>query len=145
MNDKEIANTLHSLVQLDIDAVHAYKEAIEKIDDVTIREQLTTYQQDHERHISDLSAEIRALGETPPEFSLDFKGYFIQGFTSLRSVTGTDGALKAMQTNEKMTNKEYREASTKVFPVRIQDIISKAYEDEKRHLDFIDMKIQRLS
>ncbi len=143
MDNKEIAKKLSSLAQLDIDAVHAYKEAIEKVEDLQIRENLTRYREDHERHFSELSAEIRRLGETPPEFSPDFKGYLIQGFTSLRSMTGTEGALKAMHTNEKLTNKTYKEAGSWNLPTDIQTIIDQAYEDERHHLEYIEMKLNK--
>ena len=143
MDNKEIAKKLSSLAQLDIDAVHAYKEAIEKVEDLKVREKLALYREDHERHISELSAEIRQLGETPPDFSPDFKGFFIQGFTSLRSMTGTDGALNAMHTNEKLTNKNYREASDWNLPTNLQKIINMAYEDEKRHLEYIELELKK--
>ena len=50
------------------------------------------------------------LGGNPPKRSVDLKGLLLEGFTALRSVTGTEGALKAMQSNEKTTNKKYQEA-----------------------------------
>ena len=143
MDNKEIAKRLSSLAQLDIDAVHAYKEAIERVEDPQVRENLVRYREDHERHVSELSAEISRLGETPPEFSVDFKGFFIQGFTSLRSMTGTEGALNAMHTNEKLTNKNYSEASIWNLRTNIQAIINLAYEDEKRHLQYIEMELDK--
>lgn len=143
MDNKEIAKKLGSLAQLDIDAVHAYKEAIEKVEDPQVRENLVRYREDHERHISELSAEISRLGETPPDFSPDFKGFLIQGFTSLRSMTGTEGALNAMHTNEKLTNKNYSEASSWNLPTNIQTIINQAYEDERRHLEYIEMELKK--
>ena len=142
MDNKEIAKKLSSLVQLDIDAVHAYKEAIEKVDDLQVREHLTQYRQDHERHISDLSAEIRRLGGTPPEFSLDFKGYLIKGFTSLRSAIGTKGALNAMHTNEKLTNKEYEAAKYWDMSPDLKQMIALAREDERRHLEYIERALE---
>ncbi|MGB3225217.1 MAG: DUF2383 domain-containing protein [Desulforhopalus sp.] len=143
MDNKEIAKKLGSLAQLDIDAVHAYKEAIDKVEDPQVRANLVRYREDHERHIAELSAEIRRLGETPPDFSPDFKGFFIQGFTSLRSITGTEGALNAMHTNEKLTNKNYSEAGNWNLPTNIQSIINLAYEDEKRHLEYIEMELKK--
>lgn len=142
MDNNEIVNKLNSLVQLDIDAVHAYKEATEKVENPVVREHLTLYRQDHDRHIADLSAEIRKLGGTPPEYSLDFKGYLIKGFTSLRSATGTEGALNAMHTNEKLTNKEYEAAKYWDLPPDLKQIIALAREDERRHLEYIERALQ---
>lgn len=143
MDQKEIAKKLAALVQLDIDAVHAYQEAIEKIDHAPIREQLARYREDHNQHITALSAQIRKLGEVPPEFAPDFKGYIIQGFTSLRSATGTQGALKAMHTNEKLTNAGYNDAAEwQDLPMGIKQIIAMALEDERRHIEFIEYSLE---
>jgi hypothetical protein len=57
---------------------------------------MVSIRDDHKRHIELLASEIPTLGGTPPDYSPDFKGYLISGFTSLRSITGTEGALKAM-------------------------------------------------
>ena len=142
MNEKEIADKLSSLVQLDIDAIHAYDQAIDKIDVPSIHEQLRQFRDDHHRHVTDLSAAIRQLGGTPPDFSPDFKGYFIQGFTSLRSMTGTEGALKAMRTNEQLTNRTYEEASSWSLSPSIHALIEQNYADEKRHIMYIDQAIE---
>ena len=139
METKDILDMLGSLAQLDVDAYHAYAQAIEKVDLAAVREQLTTYQQDHLRHYQELSRQIADLGGSPPEFSQDFKGYFIAGFTSLRSVTGTKGALEAMQSNEKMTNKNYGEASSRAdLPPGVHELLVTFYQDEQTHLNFIE-------
>jgi uncharacterized protein (TIGR02284 family) len=132
------AKKLSSLAQLDIDAVHAYGQAIEQIDAPAIREQLTRFREDHNRHIRELSEKIRELGKTPPEHSPDFKGFLIEGFTALRSMTGTEGALKAMQTNETLTNNRYEEATKSDFRLDIKALVEKNYSDEKRHIQYIE-------
>jgi hypothetical protein len=48
---------------------------------------------DHQQHIENLSRILRLNGEEAPEQTKDFKGFLIGGFTSLRSVTGDEGAL----------------------------------------------------
>ena len=141
MDNKDMAQKLASLAQLDIDAAHAYAAAIEKVDMASVKERLEGYREDHERHIKALSTEISRLGETPPDYSPDFKGFFIEGFTSLRSSSGTAGALKAMHTNEKLTNKRYEEASRLDLPAGLKNIIAAAWEDERRHLDYVETAI----
>jgi uncharacterized protein (TIGR02284 family) len=145
MDKSEMAKNLASLMQLDIDAVHAYDQAIKNIETPTIRDQITKFRDDHKQHIEDLAPEIRALGETPPEYSPDFKGYLISGFTSLRSITGTEGALKAMHTNEKLTNKNYDEARTWPLPTSAKAIVEKNYSDERTHLEYIEKTLQARS
>lgn len=141
MDDREIAKRLSDLCQLDIDAVHAYGKAIEHIDIPEVRDQIIKFQNDHERHITDLSGIIRRLGHEPPEFSKDFKGFLLEGFTALRGVTGSEGALKALKSGEEMTNKKYSEARSWEMPLDIVSVIQNNYEDEQRHLHYVNQAI----
>ncbi|MBZ0155866.1 MAG: PA2169 family four-helix-bundle protein [Alphaproteobacteria bacterium] len=141
ISDRDIIEKLQDLVQVDIDAVHAYGQAIEKIDIVSVREQVIRFQEDHQRHISDLSAVIRRLGGEPPKFSKDFKGFLLEGFTAVRSITGTEGALKALKSGEDFTNKRYSDARSWSLPMDILSIIQSNYEDEQRHLHYVEQAI----
>jgi uncharacterized protein (TIGR02284 family) len=136
--EQHAMETLESLMQLDFDAVQAYTQAIERIDHRAVREQLTAFRADHQRHIADLSECIRRFGGEPPERKRDFKGFLIEGFTAIRSMTGTEGALKAMQGNEETTNKHYREALDVAFPADVRALIERNYDDERRHLTYVD-------
>lgn len=144
MDSKEIVKRLSDLAQLDIDAFHAYGQALGSIDDMGIKTNMERYQADHERHYVELSQLIRQYGGTPPEFSRDFKGYLIQGMTSLRSAMGMEGALKAMKTNEELTNRQYSQASRdNRFPMELRPILDRFHGDEKTHLSFIEQTLKR--
>jgi uncharacterized protein (TIGR02284 family) len=145
VNEKDLIDRLSSLMQLDIDAVHAYGQAIDSIKDPAIKNELIMFRDDHERHIGDLSLAISNLGGQPPERSRDFKGFLIEGFTALRSVTGTEGALKAMKGNEELTNKTYRDALDLQLPPDIRDIVERNYRDEQRHLAYINRVLSNRS
>lgn len=137
MENKEITSQLKKLIHLDIDAIHAYTQAIDHIDIQDVKDRLIEFRSDHQRHVDDLSAIVRRFGEEPPAFKADFKGYLIQGMTSLRSVAGTAGALKAMRSNEELTNKSYDKAVSVGFPPEIQVVVTRNRDDERRHLDYI--------
>jgi rubrerythrin len=138
MNAKSV-DILKSLVQLDIDAVGAYSQAIEHIENTHISENLNKFMRDHQQHIDNLSNILRVNGEEAPEMSRDFKGFFIEGFTSLRSVTGDEGALKAMRTNEQLTNKKYKEAIDELsLDTDIIATVEGNYRDEQEHLSYIE-------
>jgi rubrerythrin len=137
MTRDEILNQLEKLIQLDVDATHAYDQAIKNVDDQAIKDKLLLFQGDHRRHIDLLSAKVLELGGTPPELTSDFKGFFISGFTALRSLTGTKGALEAMETNERLTTTKYQDASQLVWPTDVSSIIQSNLADEQRHLSFI--------
>lgn len=137
MDHNETTKNLNSLIQLDIDAIHGYEQAMKNINEMHIRDQLAEFRNDHHRHFRELSAVVQGSGGTPPEYSPDFKGFFIQGFTALRSLTGTEGSLKAMETNEKLTNKTYEEASSWDLPLDVISLIRSNLDDEKLHLRYI--------
>lgn len=142
MDTKQVNKKLSKLMQLDVDAVRAYDQAIQNIDVATVRDNLSTFKSDHERHIEDLSAAIRRNGGTPPERKPDVKGFFIEGFTSIRSKSGTEGALKAMQGNEKLTNKTYQDALDSDLPADMRAIVKRNREDERRHLEYIEKALR---
>ena len=112
---KVLLKRLESLAQLDIDAVHAYTAAIERIDLSDVKERLIAFRGDHERHIADLSPLIEELGGQAPKNTPDFKGFVIQGFTALRSMISNESALKAMKSNEELTNKTYEQRLSSSF------------------------------
>lgn len=139
---EEMVKKIKSLIQLDVDAVHAYQQAIEKIEVPLIREQLTRFKEDHERHVRELSERLTAMGEEPPRPAPDLKGYLIEGFTALRSMTGTEGALKAMRTNEQLTNRRYEEARRMNAPADLHALLEANYEDERRHLAYVEQALR---
>lgn len=142
MKNQEIVTKLTKLIQLDIDAAEAYKQALQKIDHMAIHTSICQFREDHLRHIDNLSAAIQELGGKVPDYKQDLKGYLIEGFTALRSVTGTEGALKAMQGNEKLTNRVYGEATKLDLPTHIMQLVQQNYSDEQRHLRYIEQVLE---
>jgi len=141
-----VIEILIDLAQLDIDAVEAYHQALERIDNKPIFDEINKFKNDHVRHIEELSALITKFGGAPPEKSKDIKGYLIEGFTALRSITGTEGALNAMETNEKVTNAKYKEAIEKNlnYPAEIMEVLQRNYSDERHHLSYIQDQLEKI-
>lgn len=137
-NLKETLDTLISMAQLDIDDAHAYEQAISNLEDSILKEKFEVFKSDHERHIREISNLIKELGGKPPEYSRDFKGYLISGYTAIRSMMGTKGALEAMQTNEKMTVKRYEDALEKNLTPNARELLAKNLQEERGHLRFIE-------
>jgi uncharacterized protein (TIGR02284 family) len=138
MDTQEIVKRLIDLCQLDIDASNAYEQAIKNVDDANIRQKLEQFRGDHERHVNDLSSHIRRHGGEPPEHKPGVKGFVLQGFTAIRSAIGTESALKAMRSNENLTNRTYADALEWDTPDDVKQLIRKNYEDEQRHLRYIE-------
>ena len=138
MLNEAVVSKLNGLIQLDYDAIQAYERAISKIEDPEIRRELESFKADHERHIVDLSECVRSLGGVPEDLGRDIKGVLLEGLTALRSVTGTEGALKAMKTNEEVTNRVYDEAFQSSMPEEARAIVERNRDDERRHLSYIE-------
>ncbi len=145
MNEKNLIEALSNLVQLDIDAVHAYDQALKEIDDAIIKDRLLKFQNDHRSHITGLSKQIEELGGQPPENSRDIKGYVIEAFTAIRSFTGLKGALKAIKTTEEITNRYYGEVVSWKAPSAAKEILRTYFSEEKVHLDYITSNLQAMA
>jgi rubrerythrin len=133
-----IIDLLNDLIQLDVDAVEAYSHAIKHVEYHDIKKRLLDYQDDHQNHIRDLTAMVQALDGRPIKPTPDLKGYLIEGFTLLRSLTGTKGALEAMFTNEKLTNKRYGEAAAQDLPEEVMKWVKTNLTQEIRHLGYLE-------
>jgi rubrerythrin len=144
MQNDSLIDELNKLIQLDFDASKTYEQAIKKIDDPAVRDDLEQFRLDHVRHINHLSTLVLDLGGTPVDPRRDFKGLLLESMTWLRSATGTKGALKAMRMNERLTNTTYRKASDVDVPPRVRNLLEDHLADERRHLASIDMHLQRL-
>jgi uncharacterized protein (TIGR02284 family) len=143
-NVDELSKALSNLVQLDIDAVHAYDQTVKEIEDPIIKERLLKFQDDHRNHIIGLSEEIRKLGKQPPEESMDFKGYVIEAFAAIRSFTGLKGALKSMKTTEEITHRYYSEVVSWEAPDAIKELLRSYFSEEKIHLDYISANLKAI-
>ncbi len=143
MDIQAVIALMRDLVHLDVDAIHAYDQAIKNIDVPSVRTELERFKADHERHVTDLSAAITELGGESPAIRRDFKGFFIEGMTALRAAMGTEQSLKAMAVNERLTNREYDKAASMALPPSIDALIRRNQSDEKRHLQYIEDAITR--
>ena len=131
---------VQDLIHLDMDAIKAYEQAIKACEHESVAAQLRTFQGDHQRHVSDLSAELRKLGEQP-DVRTDIKGFFIEAFTAV-TAHGTKSALLAMRGNEQLTTARYKAAlDLQDVPGSTKEVIRKNYADEQRHLEWIKVAL----
>ena len=63
----------------------------------------------------------------------------------LNAMGGTVGALRAMRTNEKLTNRSYDKALDFYMPPLGQAIVLENLKDERRHLATIEAHLERLT
>lgn len=135
------ADLVRSLIHLDVDAMHAYGEALDRIESsqVEIRSRLVAFQEDHDRHIREFSELLQRAGLEVPERRRDFRGLVLETMTALRASLGPAQALKAVRQTERLANRRASEAVTAVrAPLRMVELLRRMQDDERRHLDYIE-------
>jgi uncharacterized protein (TIGR02284 family) len=137
MDGQELMQLLNLLIRLDADTVSVYEQAIEEMDTASLRERLTTFRQDHERHVLELSAVVRQLGGAPPEAKKAAGATFIDGFTPIRRRMGAGCALQALSRNEQLALAEYQGARNRLVTGPAEAIVDRNFKDERRHFDYI--------
>lgn len=146
----EIVGGIGSLIQMDVDAVHAYRRALSKIDGGPLRAELEGFLRDHERHIDELSAVHRLMGGEPPRYERGHVRHVaeplqVEEFASLSGATDPESILKALKHGAKSMNKSYRKALGWVLPPDVYDIVRRNWDDEKRHLSFLERTLRTRS
>lgn len=134
----DIIELLNDLIQLDVDAVEAYGQAVKHMEYPDIRKRFLDFQDDHRNHVRDLTAMVRQLNGDPLKPTPDLKGYLLEGFTALRSLASTKGSLEAMRSNERLTNRKYQEAAALELPEEVMRLIKTNLSQEIRHLMYIE-------
>jgi uncharacterized protein (TIGR02284 family) len=143
-NEPAFIDTLKNLIELDFDAAAAYEAAISRLEDPLIKDPLGEFMSDHQRHIQELSALVRELGELPPEAG-DLKAVLTQGKVVVGGLVGDAGILHAMASNEDDTNTAYEQAlkRTDILP-RAAGLLKQNLADERRHRAWIEQRLSRI-
>lgn len=145
MDREELLEGLGSLAQMDIDAVYVYEEAMEHVDDSEVSDRFARFHDQHRHHAERLSETISRLGGEPPEMKVDTMGRLADWYTAVRSISGTEGALHAMESAEKYHNRRYSEAADQwdVGDVELDTTLDRFYEDECLHLTYVTGRLGR--
>lgn len=136
--EKNIAEVLKDLLELEYDALEAYKAAVARLESVYYKEQMRSFQADHERHTFTVRNFIEELGATPPK-EADFKAVLTKGKVVIGSIVGDKGILMAMLSNEEDTNLAYERISARPdFPGHMRLALDQNLKDEQRHRNWIE-------
>ncbi|BES71479.1 hypothetical protein RE428_24970 [Marinobacter nanhaiticus D15-8W] len=141
LNADSVIKELSNIVELDYDAIAAYRAAIDRIDDTGYTAKLEEFVKDHERHVRELSEVIRREGGTPPD-SGDAKKMLTKGQVVIADIAGDKAILNAMKMNEQQTVSKYESATKEAFPEHVQTLLDKGLEDERRHKAWIERTLE---
>jgi len=142
MDTEELIDRLNGLMRLDVDTVHAYEEAIERIDAQATVTRLQTYREDHLRHIDEIRLLIMGLGGQPNETKPSLKGRLLEVMTVMRSALGDQQTLKAVKQTEEITDRTYRDAAEWDVADDIHEVLARSYDDERRHLTYVREQVE---
>ncbi len=137
LTNTEMADKLSSLVQSDAEAVRAYGQILSIMDKGSLKNQLLRFQRDHERHVDQLSAVIRALDSEPPKSAFNSEGQSTKGLTSDLKPAECEKILYSMKANEELINNLYRKSSVLDFSPNIKGLVERNCDDEELHLRYI--------
>jgi rubrerythrin len=138
-------DTLLQLIQVETDALQLYALALDRVDDLAVREDIEGFRTDHERHIAELEQLVRLFGDEPDAPSREVIELAFEGLVALRAATGTNGALSALRLHERHANGVLDDALDAGLPPIAYELVMSHLEDERRHLALIEMHIDRLA
>jgi Domain of unknown function (DUF2383) len=90
---------IRELLELEYDAIDAYKAAIERMESIAYREKLKEFMRDHDQHVEGLKALAASQDILLPD-GPDMKRILTKGKVILASPAGDDAILAVMKTNE---------------------------------------------
>lgn len=134
----DLRKMLHSLIELEYDAIAAYTVAIERLDGITAKTAFEGFRADHMGHVRDLGVQLRQLGVTPPD-GADMKAILTKGKVYIGSLAEDRGILMAMRSNENDTNAAYDHALANTsLTSELSALLQQNLEDERRHRRWIE-------
>jgi rubrerythrin len=145
-NQKTFVEAIKELIELDYDAVEAYKLAIKKLKKREYKDKFQEFEGDHNKHIKQLSEFLTKNNEDAPTKPDKSKSLLLKAKVEGASLLGDESILKAMFSNEKDTvtaydrmHKRGNESSDK----KIVKIIDDGLEDEKHHKNWLKAELEK--
>lgn len=137
-----LVDQLNSLIELDFDAIEAYKAAMSRVDDMTDRAELARFLEDHQRHVTDLTPLVTRHGGTPARGG-DLKQILTKGKVVLGGLVGDRVVMAAMKTNVDDTTTAYERAvAHPEADAETRGVLEKNLEDARRHRTWIEKRLQ---
>ncbi len=130
---------LKDLVELDFDAIEAYKAAIDRLTNDDFKSQLTEFKKQHERHVVEINRILVTHGEETVK-GPSGKQWVVKGEVLLGKALGNDkGILKAMAYVEEDTNKAYETINQYKLWDDAVEILQQGLKDEREHKRWLEM------
>ncbi len=130
------------MLTLDYAAVEAYDAAIERFENDFYKNKFSEFKNDHKEHIKKICEFLEKQKEDHPENG-GIKKILTQGKVILAKLMGDIGILRAMKSNVIETTNYYGSINLcRNIPTQIKKALLKGYEDEKKHLSWIEHELK---
>jgi rubrerythrin len=143
MPSYDAATELVRLYSLEVDAAHAYRNAVALVSGGPVHEELRLFALEHQRHVLVLLETLVRLGRNAPEAKPDVKGVLIGALTPPRRPLTLEDVLVGMRANEQLTNTVYAKTLARALPRGLREILDPLVEDERHHLEWMERMVSR--
>lgn len=140
-DQEETVRVLQKLTQYAIDESFLISQCIDNLSNQALKDKLQTINRECGDHIKELSALLIKYGGTVPDYSKDFRGYFMSGYAAMRGAFTDQGTLKALHTNLKLTLKAFETSLNSSVPADVKEAIKKVHENTKKAIHDIETQI----
>lgn len=144
MKVPEMITELSRLVQLEADEASAYDAAVAMVPAGPLRDELSLFRLEHQRHLLALHDLFLKLRHSPPEVEPDVHGVVIGALTPPRPPSSATELLTALRGNEQLSCSLYAKAIARPFPAAVQEVLVRIHGEERHHLDWIERALSRL-
>jgi rubrerythrin len=135
---------LTDLLQLEFDALCAYSVAIAGLRRPDLRESLCAFRADHEQHVRELSARLRALGGVPLTLPHLPTGLLKLGVQMAGLPGGDRTILLAFVSNEWQSREKYARYASRSYPPELLTLLQRHAADEARHYEWACAALEEL-
>lgn len=84
---EEMVKTLQKLTQYEIDGSFLINQCLDNLTNQALKDKLQPISSDYENNIKELSSLLIKYGGNIPDYSKDFRGYFMSGYAAMRGFT----------------------------------------------------------
>lgn len=142
-NNEQDIDKLNSFLRGELSAVETYNQALEKLDDPTIEQQLRTLRDSHAARVQQLSSRITALGGKPADSSGMWGGFakLVEGGAKL---FGKSAAVAALEEGEDHGKRLYSDNVDELSPEVRTFVRSQIMPEQQRTHDALSALQHRI-
>lgn len=130
-------DVLVALARLDLEAAMAYDAGAEGTRDGDLRDHLRGFRNDHLRHVREINGLLRQYGVEAVEENSGPSEFLLRTLAQLNEPLGPAMLVHALIVNEQLTNGSYAAALSYEWEDPAVDVLERAQQDERRHLEWL--------